>query len=81
MDHILRDLPLCTCYIDDIIVWSNSVEEHIQQLEEIFKGLQEVGLKVHPAKCVRVKLSEGWNGENNHYRKRELHEFHRASYK
>ena len=30
---------------------------------------------------VRVKLSERWNGENNHYRKRELHEFHRASCK
>ena len=26
------------------------------------------------AKDVRVTLSEGWNGERNHYRKRELHE-------
>ena len=39
MDHILRDLPFCRCYIDDIIVWSKSTGEHIQHLEEIFKRL------------------------------------------
>ena len=52
MNHILRDLPFCRCYIDDIIVWSKSTGEHIQHLEEIFKRLREAGLKVHPGKCV-----------------------------
>ena len=52
MDNVLRDLPLCRCCIDDIIVWSKSTEEHIQHLEEIVKQLQEAGLKVHPEKCV-----------------------------
>ena len=28
------------------------MEEHIQQLEEIFKRLREASLKVHPGKCV-----------------------------
>ena len=45
-------------------------------------ALGSVGLiKLTTRVGVRVKLSEGWNGENNHYRKRELHEFHRASCK
>ena len=52
MDHILRDLPFCRCYIDDIIVWSKSTGEHIRHLEEIFKRLREASLKVHPGKCV-----------------------------
>ena len=52
MDHILRDLPFCRCYIVDIIVWSKLTEEHIRNLEEIFKRLREAGLKVHPRKCV-----------------------------
>ena len=52
MDNILRDLPFCRCYIDDIIVWSKSTEEHIQHLEKIFKRLREACLKVHPRKCV-----------------------------
>ena len=52
MDHILRDLPFCKCYIDEIIVWSKSTGEHIRHLEEIFKRLREASLKFHPGKCV-----------------------------
>ena len=52
MDHILRDLKFCRCYIDDIIIWSWSVEEHVKHLKEVFRRLREAGLKVHPGKCV-----------------------------
>ena len=52
MDHILRDLPFCRCYIDDIIIWSRSVEEHLLHLEEVFQRLREARLKVHLGKCV-----------------------------
>ena len=45
-----------------------------------FRGGNEVR-HLGEAIDVRFKLSKGWNGENNHYRKRELHEFHRASCK
>ena len=48
MDHILRDLPFCRCYIDDIIVWSKSTGVHIRHLEDIFKRQREAGLKFHP---------------------------------
>ena len=57
----------------------------IQQLMEarfMEEGMRRVREDEEPiSRDVRVKLSEGWNGENNHYRKRELHEFHRASCK
>ena len=49
MDQVLQDLPFCRCYIDDIIVWSSSLREH---LEQVFRRLREFGLKVHPGKCV-----------------------------
>ena len=52
MDEVLRGLPFVRCYIDDIVVWSNSLEQHVQHLQQIFQRLQEVGLKVHPGKCV-----------------------------
>ena len=51
-EWILRDVRYCRCYIDDIVVWSNNMEEHRQHLEQIFQRLQEAGLKVHPGKCV-----------------------------
>ena len=52
MDNILRDFPFCRCYIDDIIEWSKSTEEHIQHLEDIFKRFRKACLKVHLEKCV-----------------------------
>ena len=52
MDEVLRDLPFCRCYIDDIIIWSTSFEEHLQHLQVVFDRLRKAGLKVHPGKCV-----------------------------
>ena len=52
MDEVLKDLSFCWCYIDDIIIWSKTLEEHLQHLQVVFDRLREAGLKVHPGKCV-----------------------------
>ena len=52
MDEVLKDLPFCRCYIDDIIIWSKSIGEHLQHLQVVFERLRQAGLKVHPGKCV-----------------------------
>ena len=52
MYEVLKDLSFCRCYIDDIIIWSTTVEEHIQHLQIVFGRLRDAGLKVHPRKCV-----------------------------
>ena len=52
MDQVLQGLSYCRCYIDDIVIWSSSFEEHLGHLIEIFQRLRDVGLKVHPGKCV-----------------------------
>ena len=52
MDEVLHGLAFCRCYIDDIVIWSRTLEEHLGHLEEVFKRLREAGLKVHPGKCV-----------------------------
>ena len=52
MDEVLRGLPFVRCYIDDIVVWSNNLEEHLQHPEQIFQRLRETGPKVHLGKCV-----------------------------
>ena len=38
-------------YIDDIIVYSRSFEEHMQHLSWVFDKLREVNLKLGPDKC------------------------------
>lgn len=54
MQSVLRGLggekPFCHAYID-IIVYSDSVEEHVNHLQQVFDRLRQVRLKLHPKKC------------------------------
>ena len=38
-------------YMDDILVFSASLEEHLPHLHLVIKRLVEVGLKLNPTKC------------------------------
>ena len=49
---ILVDIPRVFVYIDDILVASSSVEEHLEDLENVFKTLSENSLVVQRSKCV-----------------------------
>ena len=57
MGHILRGLEyrFALIYIDDIIIFSKSVEEHLSHLEEVFKRLRGANVKLNPKKCSFVK--------------------------
>ena len=52
MDAILGDLPYCFVYLDDILVFSDTPEQHMEHLRNIFNILAENGLVVNRAKCV-----------------------------
>ena len=53
MERVLSGLHWSTClvYIDDIIVFSRTVQEHFLDLAGVFQRLKEAGLKVKPKKC------------------------------
>lgn len=48
MDNILRGLQneKCAVYLDDIIVYSTSLQEHIERLKDVFQRLRESNLKI-----------------------------------
>ena len=44
-------LNWCIIYLDDIIVFSRTLEEHLHRLKAIFNKLKAAGLKLKPSKC------------------------------
>ena len=53
MENVLGDLHLSICmvFLDDIIVFGNSFEEHLDRLEQVLVRLGDNGLKLNPKKC------------------------------
>ena len=49
-------------YLDDIIVFSRTLEEHFRNLETVFQRLREAGLKLKLKKCSFVKNSVPYLG-------------------
>ncbi|XP_036142141.1 uncharacterized protein LOC118645372 [Monomorium pharaonis] len=45
----------CLVYIDDIIVYGKTIEEHNKNLRILFERLRQVGLKLQPDKCEYLK--------------------------
>ncbi|GFR18274.1 hypothetical protein TNCT_577671 [Trichonephila clavata] len=55
LDSLFRDLPFCFVYIDDILIASRNLDEHISHLKEIFRRLDENGLVLKISKCIFAK--------------------------
>jgi hypothetical protein len=52
MDTRLRELRNCVrCYIDDIVIFSRTFEEHLQHLTAVMRILADAGLYLSPRKC------------------------------
>ncbi|PVD35568.1 hypothetical protein C0Q70_02531 [Pomacea canaliculata] len=53
MEECLGDLHLhiCLVFLDDIIVFSSSFDEHLERVERVLDRLRDCGLKLNPKKC------------------------------
>ncbi|KAK3715036.1 hypothetical protein QZH41_002685 [Actinostola sp. cb2023] len=57
MQRCLSDMVyvLLLVYLDDIVVYSGTFEEHLERLEKLFNRLREHGLTLQPDKCHFLK--------------------------
>jgi len=51
MYQVLKRVDFMKCYIDDVLMHSKGLLQHLAHLEELFKRLHEVNMKIHPKKC------------------------------
>lgn len=64
MDNVLRDLQntICLVYLDDVIVFSTSLQEHMVNLEKVFNRLRESNFKIQMDKSEFLKLETAYLG-------------------
>ncbi|KAK3086720.1 hypothetical protein FSP39_022469 [Pinctada imbricata] len=53
MERVFDGLHLHICYIflDDVLIFSKTFEEHLERLEQVLERLRSVNLKLAPKKC------------------------------
>ena len=55
MNKVLDNCSFAMTYLDDIIIFSNTEEEHLAHIEEIFRRLEAADLKMKRSKCDFLK--------------------------
>uniref|UniRef100_A0AAX7U441 Gypsy retrotransposon integrase-like protein 1 n=1 Tax=Astatotilapia calliptera TaxID=8154 RepID=A0AAX7U441_ASTCA len=63
MDRVLCGLSeFAAAYLDDIVIYSQTWEEHLKHLEKVLERLREAGLTANSAKCVFAKAETEYLG-------------------
>lgn len=52
MQQVLEGIEGADCFIDDILVWGATKEEHDLRLRKVFEKLRDNNVKLQPLKCV-----------------------------
>ena len=51
MTGVLKDLPFAMAYLDDIIIYSSTPEEHLEHIRTVFEKLRDAKLSMKLSKC------------------------------
>jgi len=64
MDIVMSGLhsEICLIYVDDIIVFSSSADQHLERLITVLARLRTAGLKLKPQKCAFFQKSVSFLG-------------------
>ena len=64
MDVVMSGLEfqICLVYVDDIIVFSETIDQHLERLVTVLDRLRSAGLKLKPEKCALFQKSVSFLG-------------------
>ena len=54
IDRVLRGLTWkqCLVYVDDVLIFSKTFDQHLRDIDEVLKRFRAAGLKLKPTKCL-----------------------------
>ncbi|XP_029928572.1 uncharacterized protein LOC115374014 [Myripristis murdjan] len=56
MNRVLSGMgTFCAAYLDDIVIYSNSWQEHLTHLKEVLQRIKQAGLTINPRKCALAR--------------------------
>ncbi|HSN22635.1 MAG TPA: reverse transcriptase domain-containing protein, partial [Methylomicrobium sp.] len=64
MDSVMAGLHLdiCLVYLDDVIVFSRTENQHLERIEAVLQRIRSAGLKLKPDKCMLFQRSVSFLG-------------------
>jgi hypothetical protein len=64
MDIALSGLNFETClvYLDDVIIFGNDLDQHLERLKQVLQRLREAHLKLKPTKCQLLRRTVSFLG-------------------
>ena len=62
MEIVLEGLPFAIAYIDDILIYSETLEDHLSHIQQVFDRLRKHGLKLKLKKCQFLKNETNYLG-------------------
>lgn len=51
MEHIIEGIEGVRVYVEDILVWGSTLEQHKAKLRKVLQHIQKYALKLNRAKC------------------------------
>ncbi|XP_054864601.1 uncharacterized protein K02A2.6-like [Amphiprion ocellaris] len=51
MEHMIEGIEGVRVYVDDIILWGSTLEQHNERLNKVLQRVKQYGLKLNRAKC------------------------------
>ena len=63
VNTVLAGVPYCNAYLDDLVVYTSTWEEHMSSLKMVFDRLAEASLTVNLAKCEFAKATVTYLGK------------------
>ncbi|CAI5669654.1 unnamed protein product [Oreochromis niloticus] len=63
MQLVLGDVPRCNVYLDDVVIYTDTWEEHVAILQSVFQRLAEATLTLNLAKCEFAKATVMYLGK------------------